>query len=99
MCRNADPVILHGSFAFREYKKKGTFSYRIYFDGSEVVFSQPYVNEEIERYEETYMELEEFDAKVMSYGVAKEGSEQYAEDCDLDKRYVDCFLRIIRNTR
>lgn len=84
-------------FAIKEYKKKGTFSYRVYMGGKELVFSQPCTNEDIERYEDTYLELEEFDQKVMSYGVPKEGSEQYSDDCDMDKRYVDRFLRIVHN--
>ncbi|MCM1180524.1 MAG: MerR family transcriptional regulator [Clostridium sp.] len=85
------------SIAIKEYKKKGTFSYCIYFDEKEIVFSQPYTNDAVKRYEDTYLELEEFDEKVMSLGVPKDGSEEYADACDFDKRYVDRFLRIVRN--
>lgn len=85
------------NFAFREYKKKGNFSYRISLGDKEVIFSQPSTNENIERYEDTYLELEEFDKKVMSFGAPKEGSEKHYDACDMDKRYVDRFLRIIRN--
>lgn len=84
-------------FAVKAYKRKGTFSYRVYMGEKELVFSQPYANEDIERYEDSYLELEEFDKKVMSLGILKESSEKYSDDCDFDKRYVERFLRIVRN--
>lgn len=82
----------------REYKKKGTFSYRISIGEKKLVFSQPSINESIERYvEDTYLELEEFDVRVMSLGVPKKGSAKYSDRCDLDQVYVNRFLRIIEN--
>lgn len=86
------------NIAVREYKKKGTFSYRVSVGQKRLVFSQPSVNENIERYEEdTYLELEEFDARVMSYKVPKKGSTKYSDRCDMDQVYIDRFIRIIEN--
>lgn len=86
------------NIAVREYKKKGTFSYRILAGKKKLVFSQPSVNENIKRYEkDTYLELEEFDDRVMSYGVPKKGSTKYSDRCDMDQVYVDRFIRIIKN--
>lgn len=86
------------NIAIKTYKRKGTFSYRILVGEKELVFSHPSINETIERYEaDTYLELEEFDSKVMSYGVQKEGSTEYSDRCDMDQVYVDRFIRIIEN--
>ncbi|MCH5268098.1 MAG: MerR family transcriptional regulator [Lachnospiraceae bacterium] len=85
------------TFAIPEYKKKGNFSYRLSIGKKKLIFSQPYTNDDIERYEDSYLELEEFDAKVMSYRVPKEGSTKYSDYCDMDSVYVERFLRIIRN--
>lgn len=96
--RRVDTSFGWKNIAVREYKKKGTFSYRISVGEKKLVFSQPYPNESIERYEEdSYLELEEFDARVMSFGVPKKGSANYSDRCDMDQVYVDRFLRIIEN--
>lgn len=84
-------------FTIFHYKRKGEFSYTIHVDGHNIVFAQPNVNEEIERYgEDSYLELEEFDEKLMALGVEKVGDERYSKDAILDERYVQRFLRIIR---
>lgn len=86
------------SISIRPEKRKGTFSYQVFIGEKKLVFSQPYANESIERYEEdSYLELEEFDAIVMSYGVQKEGNTQYSDSCDMDQKFVDRFIRIIQN--
>lgn len=83
------------NFAFLEYKRLGNFSYTITVDGKEIVFHQPSVNEDIQRYEEhTYLELEEFDSALMKLGVPKKGSDEGWENCDFDKEFVDRFVRI-----
>ena len=84
------------TFAVSEYKKKGNFYYQISLDGRTITFHVPSVNEDITRYEEdSYLELEEFDEKLVMLGIAKTGSDEGYENCDYDKRYVDRFLRII----
>lgn len=80
------------------YNRKGEFSYTIYLDGKKCIFYAPNVNEEIERYmEHTYLELEEFDAKLMELGISKESSDANSEDALLDQEYLDRFMRIIQN--
>ncbi len=88
------------NFSFAEYKKKGSFYYQITIDGQTVTFHTPTVNEQIQRYEEhTYLELEEFDRALTALGIPKEADETGWETCDLDREYVERFLRIIRNKR
>ncbi len=80
------------------YKRRGEFSYTIYLDGKKSIFYSPDVNEDIKRYmEHTYLELEEFDAKLMELGIQKESSDANSEDALLDQEYLDRFLRIINN--
>ena len=83
-------------FSLLDSNRRGTFTYTILLKDKEIIFSAPSVNESIERYsEDTYLELEEFDAKLMEIGIKKESGIEYAEYCDLDEEYVDRFLRII----
>lgn len=82
-------------FALLEYQKKGNFYYEIELDGKKKVFTVPSVNDRIERYaEETYLELEDFDQRLVSLGIPKQGDEKGLEACDLDQEYVDRFRRI-----
>lgn len=86
------------SWAIFEYKRKGSFNYVVSVDGKEVAFHTPTVNEDIERYvENSYLELEEFDQKLMELGVEKSSDTTYSEFCDFDQEYVDRFLRIAEN--
>nr|MDE6567520.1 V-type ATPase subunit a family protein [Lachnospiraceae bacterium] len=79
-------------------QRRGTFFYRVTVGGKRIVFMQPSVNGKIARYEEdTYLELEEFDQRLMQFGVDKESDETGYEACDFDKEYVDRFRRIIAN--
>ncbi|WP_434291706.1 MerR family transcriptional regulator [Clostridium botulinum] len=49
-------------------------------------------------FEDTYLELEIFDKLIMETSKAqKQSSKENYQFCDLDKRYVDRFLRIIEN--
>jgi len=80
----------------KEYKKKGNFFYQIKVDGKKIVFHVPSVNGDIERYvNDSYLELEDFDQKLVSLGISKKGSAEGYENCDLDKQYVERFMRII----
>lgn len=84
------------SFAIAEYKKKGNFYYRITLDGKKITFHVPSVNENIERYqEESYLELEEFDQKLVNLKIPKISDKKGYENCDYDQKYVERFLRII----
>ena len=84
------------NISIAEYKKKGNFFYQIVVGSKTVTFHVPGVNEEIERYEEdTYLELEEFDQALTRLHIPKEADKTGWENCDLDKEYVDRFLRII----
>lgn len=80
-----------------EYEKVGNFYYQVTVDGKKCVFSAPSINEEIERYEDSYLELEEFDQRLMAYGIPKSGKKDGYESCYLDQVYVDRFVRIIEN--
>ncbi|MBE5929083.1 MAG: hypothetical protein E7267_06930 [Lachnospiraceae bacterium] len=83
--------------SFIEYKKEGNFYYKITVDGRKIVFHIPYSNENIDRYEDTYLWLEEFDQALSKYNIPKESSSKGYEKCDYDQRYVDRFLRIIES--
>lgn len=84
------------ALTLKEYKKKGNFFYQIQLDGKKVVFHTPSVNDEIRRYvDDTYLELEDLDQNLVQLGISKSGSSEGYEKCDLDKQYVDRFLRII----
>lgn len=81
-----------------EYRRKGQFFYRLRLDGRWVTFAVPTTNEAVERYaQDTYLELEELDWALTALGIPKTASEENWESCDLDRRYVERFLRIIRN--
>ena len=84
-------------FTLREYEKEGSFYYKIILDGKEVVFHTPSVNLNIERYEDTYLELEEFDQALSKHNISKESSSEGYDKCGFDQRYVDRFLRIIES--
>jgi len=84
------------NFSIAEYKKKGNFFYQIKVDGKTITFHVPGTNADIKRYEEhSYLELEEFDQALAGFGIPKEADKKGWENCDLDKEYVDRFLRII----
>jgi hypothetical protein len=85
-------------FAFVEYKKKGNFYYQLELDGRTLMFHQPSVNSDIKRYEnDTYLELEEFDQRLMVLEIEKEGDASGSQNCSLDTQYVERFCRIIEN--
>lgn len=81
-----------------EYNEKGNFYYKIIIDGKEIVFSQPTVNDKIERYNKnTYLELEEFDHKLVSLGVFKTSSDKGFENSYFEDDIIKRFLKIINN--
>lgn len=80
-----------------EYEKVGSFYYQVTVDGRKCVFHTPSINEEIERYEDSYLELEEFDQRLMVYGIPKTGKKDGYENCSFDQVYVDRFVRITEN--
>lgn len=80
-----------------EHEAEGSFYYKIFLDGGEVVFHMPNTNPDIDRFEDTYLELEEFDAALNKRNIPKMSSADGFEKCDFDKRYVDRFLRIIES--
>lgn len=86
------------NFSFIDYKRKGEFYYRLYIGNKTITFSSPSTNSTIQRYEDnTYLELEELDNKLMKYNMEKSIDDKYASACNLDKEYCDRFLRIINN--
>jgi hypothetical protein len=80
---------------FWEHKRKGSFYYSIYLDGKKFIFHQPDTNENIPEYEDSYIELEYFDQKLVENNIPKISSEKNADKCNFDQRYKDRFLRII----
>ena len=83
-------------FTLDETKRQGTFSYCIDLDGEEKVFMQPTVNQKLVS-DDTYIELEEFDQRLMELGISKESSAEGSQYNDLDPHYVERFLRIIEH--
>ncbi len=81
--------------ALYEYKSEGSFYYKISLDGKEYVFHIPTVNPDIDRYNDTYLELEEFDRALCELNIPKKSNRKGYEKCDFDQEYVDRFLRII----
>lgn len=73
-------------------KEPGEFYYKVTLnDGKELDFYQAY-----SEYEDTYLELEVFNKLIMdNKKVEKISSNKNYKLCELDKRYVDRFLRII----
>ena len=83
-------------FALLEYQVKGNFYYQIELGGKKKTFSTPSVNGDIERYmDETYLELEDFDRRLVLLGIPKQASDEGWEACGLDSEYVERFRRII----
>lgn len=86
------------NFTFVPYNRKGEFYYRIYLDGKKVTFFTPSPNNKIKKYQNSpYLELEEFDAKLMKHNIRKFTNDTYSQNCNLDKEIVDRFIRIINN--
>ncbi len=86
------------TFACADYEEEGSFYYKITLDGKEVVFSVPTPNDKISKYNDnSYLELEEFDAKLIELGVSKKSSDKGYDKCDYDEDIVARFLRIINN--
>lgn len=82
-------------FSLVEHNSKGSFFYKLILDGKETVFHVPSPNPTIERYEDSYLELEELDQALTRLNIPKEASRKGYEDCDYDQVYIDRFLRII----
>ncbi|MFI3069156.1 MerR family transcriptional regulator [Streptococcus suis] len=83
-------------FTLDEAERQGQFSYRIQLDGKEIVFMQPTSNQDLVPYD-TYIELEEFDQRLMNLGIPKESSTEGSQYNDLDSHYLERFLRIVEN--
>ncbi|HFU4059949.1 TPA: MerR family transcriptional regulator [Streptococcus suis] len=83
-------------FTLDETKKQGQFSYRIQLDGKELVFMQPTSNQDLVPVD-SYIELEEFDQRLMNMGISKESSAEGSQYNDLDAHYLERFLRIVEN--
>ena len=88
----------NSNFTFLHYNEKGSFYYQVKLNGKTLTFSKQTVNSNNKLLNEnSYLELEEFDKKLVSLKITKTSSENGAEYCDFDKEYKDRFLRIIRN--
>lgn len=76
---------------------KGDFYYKACFDGRWISFGETIPNEKISRYNDTYMEIEEFDQKLMKVHPEKISSHDNEKHVDLDQVYIHRFNRIIDN--
>lgn len=76
---------------------KGEFYYKASFAGRWISFSETTPNEDIKRYSDTYMEIEEFDKELMKYHPKKTSSHKNEKHAGLDQVYIDRFNRIIDN--
>lgn len=77
-------------------ERQGEFSYQIQLDGKKIVFMQPTVNQNLVP-DDTYIELEEFDRRLMNMGIPKESSTEGSQYNELDLHYLKRFLRIVEN--
>ncbi|HEL9630294.1 TPA: MerR family transcriptional regulator [Streptococcus suis] len=77
-------------------ERQGEFSYQIQLDGKKIVFMQPTVNQDLIP-DDTYLELEEFDRRLMNLGIPKESSTEGSQYNELDSHYLKRFLRIVEN--
>ncbi|HEL1930706.1 TPA: MerR family transcriptional regulator [Streptococcus suis] len=77
-------------------ERQGEFSYQIQLDGKKIVFMQPTVNQNLVP-DDTYIELEEFDRRLMNLGILKESSTEGSQYNELDSHYLKRFLRIVEN--
>ncbi|HEM2541873.1 TPA: MerR family transcriptional regulator [Streptococcus suis] len=77
-------------------ERQGEFSYRIQLDGKKIVFMQPTVNQNLIP-DDTYIELEEFDRRLMNLGIPKESSTEGSQYNELDSHYLKRFLQIVEN--
>lgn len=77
-------------------ERQGEFSYQIQLDGKKIVFMQPAVNQNLVP-DDTYIELEEFDQRLMNLKIPKESSTEGSQYNDLDSHYLKRFLRIVEN--
>lgn len=75
--------------------KKGNFYYKVNFGDGWISFDTTTPNEKIEKYTDTYAELNEFDIELMKYKPKKISSHENEEYCDLDKKYIGLFDMII----
>ena len=76
---------------------KGDFYYKARFDGRWISFSETNPNEKVERYNDTYMEIEAFDKQLMKYHPKKQSSHKNEKNANLEQVYIDRFNRIIDN--
>ncbi|HEL2056413.1 TPA: MerR family transcriptional regulator [Streptococcus suis] len=79
-----------------EFEKQGQFSYRIQLDGKGIVFMQPTSNQDLVP-ADSYIELEEFDQRLMNLGISKESSAEGSQYNELDAHFLERFLRIVEN--
>lgn len=79
------------------YQAQGMFYYELTLPDKKIVLTQPSVNSEIKEYEDSYSELEALDERLMSLNIKKDSSEEGVQWNDLDSKYTNRFLRIIRN--
>ncbi|HEM5208723.1 TPA: MerR family transcriptional regulator [Streptococcus suis] len=77
-------------------ERQGEFSYQIQLDGKKIVFMQPAVNQNLIP-DDTYIELEEFDRRLMNLGIPKESSTEGSQYNELDSHYLKRFLQIVEN--
>ncbi|CYU90409.1 MerR family transcriptional regulator [Streptococcus suis] len=77
-------------------ERQGEFSYRIQLDGKEIVFMQPTSNQDLVP-ADGYIELEEFDRRLMNLGIPKESSIEGSQYNELDPHYLKRFLQIVEN--
>lgn len=72
---------------------KGDFYYYIYLPNNKKIN----LYQSTSKYEDTYLELEILDEKLMELGIEKISSDKNMHKCDLDERYINRFERIINN--
>lgn len=74
---------------------KGDFYYKVNLGDRWINFDLTVPNPEIERYNETYTEIDEFDEALMKNNPKKVSSHENEEYATLDKKYIELFGRVI----
>lgn len=100
--KHVDTYIVEGVKFHQIPYEAGDFHYVITMkDGHTTTFNQPVVSKSYEDYrkDDTYLELEEFDVKLVGQGVSKTSNLTHIEKVRFDVRYKERFRRIIENKK
>lgn len=79
------------------YLFKGDFYYKACFNGKWINLSNTSINDKVNKYEDSYMELEDLDKRLMAYKPEKQSSFKHLNTDDYEQVYIDRLTEIIEN--